>query len=847
MIQTVSGALEKFQNSVGIKFQLYNSLFLSLPFYGVDKTGILLSLFNTDCEEGFAKGKSPNEIIERFFENNSTEEKLDFLFRFVQYAERQVVLFDALEDAAFTELNDFNGAGTLTQLEARVLQENRSGDFAEKLRNFSVRLVLTAHPTQFYPGTVLGIINDLVEAIEQNDVALINSYLQQLGRTPFFKKQKPSPFDEAQSLIWYLENVFYEAIGNIASDLKNSFPNESFDLSNLVKMGFWSGGDRDGNPFVTTEITLKTADALRLAALRCYYRDTRRLKRRLTFTGVDALLTELENKLYSNSFLAERNELTKDEILTYLTRMREMLLENHNGLFVHLVDNLLEKVSTFGLYFAALDIRQDSSIHARVLSDVAAKTDILPKNYNELPDAEKTALLLKISQKVDAEIFDDDLTKDTLKNIGAIKQIQSQNGAKGCERYIISHSEAALNVIEVFGLFLLGGWKSKDLSVDIVPLFETIADLQKSAQIMRELYENPVYREHLTRRNNIQTIMLGFSDGTKDGGYLMANWSIYKAKDELTALAREYGISVIFFDGRGGPPARGSGKTHKFYSSMGAEIANDSIELTVQGQTVSSNFGTVNAAQYNIEQLLHAGIYNPLFAAQEKTFSPKEDELMQNLADASFRAYDILKNHPDFLNYLSDVSPLKFYAETNIGSRPAKRGAGKLTLDDLRAIPFVGAWSQLKQNVPGFYGVGSALRDLGDKLDEIRKLYHSNLFFKTLLDNCEMAMQKSDFNLTAFLSEHPRYGEIWRKLRDEYELCREYLGRITGKNALMSDFPVEQQSVQTRERIVLPLTTIQQYALTRIRESDDEDLKKTLGKLVIRCSFGIINAGRNSA
>jgi phosphoenolpyruvate carboxylase len=847
MIQTVSGALEKFQNSVGIKFQLYNSLFLSLPFYGVDKTGILLSLFNTDCEEGFARGKSPEEIIESFFENNSEQEKLDFLFRFVQYTERQVVLFDALEDAAFNELNDTSGAGTLTQLEARVLHENASAEFAEKLNNFSVRLVLTAHPTQFYPGTVLGIINDLVEAIAQNDVSLINTYLQQLGRTPFFKKQKPTPFDEAQSLIWYLENVFYEAIGNIASDLKNSFPGENFDLHNLIKMGFWSGGDRDGNPFVTTETTLKTAEALRLAALRCYYRDTRRLKRRLTFTGVDTALAELENKLYADAFSAKGKDLTKDEILQYLTDIRKMLEEKHNGLFVHLVDNLIEKVNTFGLHFAALDIRQDSSVHAKVLADVAEKTDVLPTHYNELPANEKIEALLKISESVEAGIFDDELTKDTLENIGAVKKIQIKNGEQGCGRYIISHSETALNIFEVFGLFLLGGWGKENLTIDIVPLFETIADLKDAAKIMRELYENPVYRKHLARRNDTQTIMLGFSDGTKDGGYLMANWSIYKAKDELTALAREYGISVIFFDGRGGPPARGGGKTHKFYSSMGENIASDSIELTIQGQTVSSNFGTVSAAQFNIEQLLHAGIYNHLFAARENTFSEAEENLMQNLADASFRAYDILKNHPNFLDYLSDVSPLKFYAETNIGSRPAKRGAGKLTLDDLRAIPFVGAWSQLKQNVPGFYGVGSALRDFEDNLDEIRELYHSNLFFKTLIDNCEMAMQKSDFKLTAFLSEHETYGEIWRKLRDEYELCREYLGRITGKDALMSDFPVEQQSVQTRERIVLPLTTIQQYALTRIRESNDEDLKKNLGKLVIRCSFGIINAGRNSA
>ncbi|HQU82059.1 MAG TPA: phosphoenolpyruvate carboxylase [Pyrinomonadaceae bacterium] len=847
MIQTVSGALEKFQNSVGIKFQLYNSLFLSLPFYGVDKTGILLSLFNTDCEAGFANGKSPQEIIETFFENYSEKEKLEFLFRFVQYTERQVVLFDALEDAAFCELHDVNGAGTLTQLEARVLQENNTEEFAEKVNNFNVRLVLTAHPTQFYPGTVLGIINDLVEAIEKNDVSLINTYLQQLGRTPFFKKQKPTPFDEAQSLIWYLENVFYEAIGNIASDLKNSFPKENFDLTNLVKMGFWSGGDRDGNPFVTTEITLKTAEALRLAALRCYYRDTRKLKRRLTFTGVDAALSELENKLYLEAFSSRKNDLTKDDVLQHLYKIRAMIIENHNGLFVHLVDNLLEKVNTFGLYFASLDIRQDSSVHAKVLSEVAEKTDALTNNYNDLSDAEKIETLSNVNKEIDAEIFTDELTRDTIQNIAAVREIQAKNGEKACHRYIISHSETALNIIEVFGLFLLGGWKKEDLSVDIVPLFETIADLKEAAKIMRELYENPIYREHLASRNNTQTIMLGFSDGTKDGGYLMANWSIYKAKDELTRLAKDYGISVIFFDGRGGPPARGGGKTHKFYSSMGAEIANDAIELTIQGQTVSSNFGTVDAAQFNIEQLLHAGIYNHLFAAKEQTFTPQEEELMQNLAESALQSYEELKNHPHFLDYLSDVSPLKFYAETNIGSRPAKRGSGKLTLDDLRAIPFVGAWSQLKQNVPGFYGVGSALRDLSESLDAIRELYHSNLFFKTLIDNCEMAMQKSDFQLTEFLSEHEIYGKIWQMIHDEYELCREYLEKITGKKALMSDFPVEQQSVQTRERIVLPLTTIQQYALTKIRESNDEDLKNILGKLVIRCSFGIINAGRNSA
>lgn len=212
MRSTSSGVLEQFQDHVAVPFQLYNSLFTALPFNRIEKTGILLSLFLNNCEEGYDAGLSPLRIVENFFENHasikSETEKIDMLFRFVQYAERQVVLFDALEDAAFEKVNDMQGRGTLKHLESEVLQNNEKPELIEKLRVFYVRLVLTAHPTQFYPGSVLGIINDLVDAISENNVSEINTYLQQLGRTPFIKKQKPTPFDEAVSLIWYLENVF---------------------------------------------------------------------------------------------------------------------------------------------------------------------------------------------------------------------------------------------------------------------------------------------------------------------------------------------------------------------------------------------------------------------------------------------------------------------------------------------------------------------------------------------------------------------------------------------------------------------------------------------------------------
>jgi len=852
-------ALQKYRNEVGIRFQLYNSLFTSLPFHRIEKTGILLSLLSSNCEEGYKKNLSPIRIIDEFFTRHTSyvneKERADLLFRFVQYLERQVVLFDALEDAAFREVNDMNGVGTLKHIESEVIQNNQEEELAKKLKDFSIRLVLTAHPTQFYPGSVLGIINDLAKALSENNTNLINTYLQQLGKTPFFKKKKPTPYDEAVSLVWYLENVFYVAAGRILSSLKSQFPDAVSKNNPVIRMGFWPGGDRDGNPFVTSDITLQVADALRGSIIKCYYLEVRRLKRRLTFEGVDTLLAELENKLYNNLFIPGlKTKLTKEEILQTLEQIRQIIIHQHNGLFLHTVNSLINKIEIFGLHFASLDIRQESSVHGKLFEALAEKKHILPGDYASLADEEKIKILSSLNQTVDPAILEDAIHQDTLQSVAGIKMIQQFNGPEGCNRYVISQCNSALNAMEVYGLFLLSGWKPEEMNIDIVPLFETIDDLNDAAEVMRTLYTNPVYKQHLKRRKNRQTIMLGFSDGTKDGGYLMANWGIYKAKEQLTAISREYNVEVVFFDGRGGPPSRGGGKTHKFYASMGQNISNEEIQLTIQGQTVSSNFGTIDSAQYNMEQLLNAGITNDLFSHLETTFTEEEDNLLQELSELSYNAYKELRDHPYLADYLLQASPLRFYSETNIGSRPAKRGgASGLTLKDLRAIPFAGSWSQLKQNVTGFYGVGSALRKIEEqgKFPAVKQLYKDSLFFKTLLDNCEMAMMKSFFPLTAYLNKHKQFGEIWQMIFDEYELTRQYITKLSGHTELMADYPVDQLSIQMRERIVLPLLTIQQYALTKIREMEEQlvtaPIKETYEKLVMRCSFGIINAGRNSA
>lgn len=852
--------VQLFRSEVGLKFQLYNSLFTSLPFHRIEKTGILLALFLSNCEEGYARGLSPVQIIDAFFKSHTgyatEEEKIDLLFRFVQYAERQVVLFDALEDATFDRIHDMYGQGTLKHLQTQVLQEGQMSVLAEKLKYYAIRMVLTAHPTQFYPGEVLGIINDLSKALQQDNTAQVNLYLQQLGKTPFFKKEKPTPYDEAVSLVWYLENVFYQAGGRIRSFLKKQLKDAICHTNPILQMGFWPGGDRDGNPYVTVDTTLKVAELLRTSVLKCYYLDVRKLRRRLTFKGVTKPLAALEQKLYDDVFIpGRRTNISQQELLDTLLGVKKTIKTEHNGLFLEVVENLISKIEVFGLHFASLDIRQESTVHTAIWQQLATVPDLLPEGYAQLPVADKLqALAAMAPRQIDPALLADPVQADTLRTAGAIAEIQAYNGEPGCHRYIISQCNSALNVMEVYALFLANGIAAADMRVDIVPLFETIDDLRQAGPIMEQLYALPAYREHLRRRGHRQTIMLGFSDGTKDGGYLMANWSIYKAKENLTALSRHYDVEVIFFDGRGGPPSRGGGKTHKFYASLGQNIANREIQLTIQGQTVSSNFGTLEAAQFNMEQLMNAGISNSLFASRLTTLDKHEEALLAELAGLSLEAYLGLRNTPGFMDYLSFTSPLRFYGATNIGSRPAKRGgSSKLTLKDLRAIPYVGSWSQIKQNVTGYFGVGTALKAMEEagRWAEVQDLYRNSLFFKALLDNCEMAMTKCFFPLTAYLAQHPIYGSIWQRIHTEYELTRKMVLQLSGHTALMHDYPLEKESVQMRERIVLPLTTVQQYALARLLHMEEQvmDLptKPKYEKLVMRCSFGIINAGRNSA
>ncbi len=842
--------LKAFEQTVKNKFDVYNSLFLNLPFRKVSNIGMLIPLLHQVSQQGLDAGSDPLAILDSFFEVHTgiekEKEKIDFMFRVIQYVERQVVLFDSAEDAAFEQLVQLDDHLSLKDCITLLNRDTQTCSLTDDLSCFSARLVFTAHPTQFYSPSVLNIIGRLKSMITRNDINEIDLTLQQLGLTSLINAHKPTPLDEAKNIIYLLRHVHYDAVGELYASVKETLRDSCFDCPSIVELGFWPGGDRDGNPFVTAATTMDVADELRMNLMKCYYGDVKRLAQKLTFRGVEDVLENLRDRLYVTMFDPAQT-IPYEEIIRPLADIQKALVENYNSLHLDALENLMDKVHIFKTHFAVLDIRQNHDVHRETVEAILKKENLIAQRLDELGDEELIPILLREDIAVHPDQFEDGIIKDTIQSIIGMKDIQRKNGSEGCNRYVISHSEDIYSVLFVFSLLRWCGWGRGDVPVDIIPLFESMEGMQNAGSIMQALLDLPPYRAHVAQRRNRQTMMLGFSDGTKDGGFLQANWSIYRTKETLSAVCDDYGVQAVFFDGRGGPPARGGGKTHRFYASHGKNIANHAIQFTIQGQTITSLYGTKAHFKHNCEQLLTAGLSTRLFE-KENTIATEDRQVIEELAELSFAKYTALKNHPMFVPYLENKSTLKYYGQTKIGSRPYKRGdKDKLDFNDLRAIPFVGAWSQLKQNVPGYYGIGTAIQSLvaEGKTDQLKQMFEDVPFFKALILNSMMALSKCCFELTAYIAEDEAYKEFWNMLFDEYRLSKQMVLLTSGYQMLMEEELVSKKSIEIRERIVLPLLVIQQYALQKIeRHSEHRPLYE---KIVQRSLYGNINASRNSA
>jgi len=839
---------QQFSDLIDKKYLVYNSLFLSHPFQKDSNVGRLIPILLPFCKNGLNQEKSPLEIIDLFFETHTsiTEEKdkINFMFLVIQYIERQVVLYDSIEDTALPALQKLEKNLSIEHFlnQSKLVREEQ--DLFDKLNSFKVRIVLTAHPTQFYQPSILDIISDLSLNIENNDLNKIDKTLQQLGLTSLINSKSPTPFQEAKNIIYHCRKVYYNAIGEMYDALTNMV--KGFDNPELMSLGFWPGGDRDGNPYVTHQVTMQVADELRMTLMKCYYNDIKALSRKVSFKQTEDILEQLREQVYKSMFDADYL-LTYEAIIEPLVEIRKIIIADCNSIYLEEISSLINKVNIFRTHFATLDIRQDHSVHVQTITEIFIWAGIINSSLEELSEEDLIDAL--INRQIDLTGFEseDPLVSDTIKNIQQLRLLQQRSGELGCNRYIISNSEDIFSVLFVFALMNWCHPEVESLDFDIVPLFETMIGMERSLEIIKSLFKIPQIEKHITKRNKRLTVMLGFSDGTKDGGYLKANWSILKTKTNITSLCRSLGYKVSFFDGRGGPPARGGGKTHKFYASQGQAVANDEIQLTVQGQTITSTFGNPAQFKHNIEQLITAGIKND-FQNNSTDQNQNNHELIESLSELSFKKYDALKKHEMFIPFLEKMSTLKYYGKAKIGSRPGKRGKTKqLTLSDLRAISFVGSWSQLKQNIPGYYGIGTALKYYDDqgKTDEIKALYNSSPYFNALISNSMMSLSKCYFELTAYMKQNEDFRDFWILLHEEYKLSLRMILKISGFEQLMEDEFISKKSIKNREDIVLPLLVIQQYGLQKIQLGSD--FHEAYETMVTRSLYGNINASRNSA
>jgi len=536
--------VKEFESQVNNKFKLYNSLFLNLPYPNVSNIGILIPLLHKVCKQGLEEGKDPQETLDLFFsvhtDLKSEAEKLDFMFRVIQYVERQVVLYDSVEDAAFAQLRALNN--TLSLKDYIQLSKSKNADAAmlDKLSTFSTRIVFTAHPTQFYPPSVLDIISKLKALITNNSINEVDVVLRQLGLTSLINAEKPTPIEEAKNIIYFLRNVYYEAVAELYANIKKNVRSEDFNNTDILKLGFWPGGDRDGNPFVTADTTMRVADELRMNLMKCYYADIKQLKKKLTFRKVEGILESLRSELYVTMFDSTKT-IAFDDIINPLNQIKDILNTKYSGLYLEDLEKVIDKVNIFKTHFATLDIRQNHSVHLDTVEAILINEGIVKSSLDELSREELVSILLTKNIEVDVSQYSEGIIKDTIQSIAQLKEIQSKNGEEGCNRYIISNSEDIFSVLFVQALLRWCGYGKEDIPFDIVPLFESMDGMTNSKVIMQELYDMKPYRDHVSQRNDVQTVMLGFSDGTKDGGYLQANWSILEVHSSTIAKP----ISVV--------------------------------------------------------------------------------------------------------------------------------------------------------------------------------------------------------------------------------------------------------------------------------------------------------------
>ncbi|HHK2109983.1 TPA: phosphoenolpyruvate carboxylase [Streptococcus pneumoniae] len=775
----------------------------------------------------------------------------------------------------------------------------------EILEHLNVVPVLTAHPTQVQRKSMLDLTNhihSLLRKYRDVKLGLINKdkwyndlrrYIEIIMQTDMIREKKLKVTNEITNAMEYYNSSFLKAVPHLTAEYKRLAQAHGLNLKQAkpITMGMWIGGDRDGNPFVTAE-TLKQSALTQCEVIMNYYDKKiyqlyREFSLSTSIVNVSKQVREMarqskdnsiyrEKELYrralfdiqskiqaTKTYLIEDEEVgtryeTANDFYKDLIAIRDSLLENKgesliSGDFVE----LLQAVEIFGFYLASIDMRQDSSVYEACVAELLKSAGIHSR-YSELSEEEKCDLLLKELEE-DPRILSathaekSELLAKELAIFKTARVLKDKLGDDVIRQTIISHATSLSDMLELAILLKeVGLVDTERARVQIVPLFETIEDLDHSEETMRKYLSLSLAKKWIDSRNNYQEIMLGYSDSNKDGGYLSSCWTLYKAQQQLTAIGDEFGVKVTFFHGRGGTVGRGGGPTYEAITSQPLKSIKDRIRLTEQGEVIGNKYGNKDAAYYNLEMLVSAAINRMITQKKSDTNTPNRYEaIMDQVVDRSYDIYrDLVFGNEHFYDYFFESSPIKAISSFNIGSRPAARKT-ITEIGGLRAIPWVFSWSQSRVMFPGWYGVGSSFKEFINKNPEniaiLRDMYQNWPFFQSLLSNVDMVLSKSNMNIAfeyAKLCEDEQVKAIYETILNEWQVTKNVILAIEGHDELLADNPYLKASLDYRMPYFNILNYIQLELIKRQRRGElSSDQERLIHITINGIATGLRNSG----
>lgn len=791
----------------------------------------------------------------------------------------------------------------------------------EILGSMSLELVMTAHPTEAMRRAILDIHKRIADDVMQLDnptltfrereqlrEKLLNEVIT-LWQTDELRDRKPTVLDEVRNGMYYFHETLFHILPEVYQELERClskyYPGHHWHVPTYLRFGSWIGGDRDGNPSVTADITWKTLEMQRKLAIREYQRILREFMKYLSFSSSivsvsDELLQSIEKDrehvtLRKMEVWHNEKEPYRVKLVYMLAKMNHVLDEDMTGseryqspeefiedlniidrsLRFHFADyvadtyiqKLIRQAELFGFHTATLDIRQHSKEHENAMTEILRKMNVA-QDYAKLSEDEKIELLTKLLNDprpltTPYQEYSDS-TEECLEVFRTVFRAQQEFGVKCISSYLISMAEGASDILEVMvfakevGLFRKDNDGTVVATLQAAPLFETIEDLHAAPEIMNKILSLPIYREAISAMNELQEIMLGYSDSNKDGGAITANWELQVALKKITDVGNKYGIRVKYFHGRGGSLGRGGMPLNRSILAQPASTIAGGIKITEQGEVISSRYSLKGIAYRSLEQATSALITASLHARypEKESIAKEWEEIAENISAVSQKKYqDLIFRDPDFLSFFKESTPLPEVGELNIGSRPSKRKNSD-RFEDLRAIPWVFAWTQSRYLLPAWYAAGTGLQSFyqGDEenLKVLQKMYESYPFFTSLINTLQMALAKADLIIakeySLMTNDHTARERIFGMIQEEFNLTQELVLKITGQQDILDNQPVLQESIRLRNPYVDPLSYLQVQLLNELRElreqeQDDPDLLREVLLTINGIAAGLRNTG----